>query len=200
METAIKLQYYIGGIFENKPKGMVDLETFIASHFNPKVSTIQLVDSIRLEGLKGDKKAKNALKEKLPFIVPPVIVSGRRQYSDIVSFTGICQLDFDGVTEPFELKEYLFNKYEQFYCVYVSPSGGVKGLMKIPICKDVEEYQEYYQGIIDEFECIDGFDPAPKNAVLPLFVSYDYFLLNRKNPSTWTKKGKVGYSLKNDSA
>ena len=90
------------------------------------------------------------------------------------------------------LKDYLFTTYEQIFCCYLSPSGkGVKALIRIPVSTDLNEFREYYAGLIEEFETIDGFDSSPKNAALPLFLSYDTDLMFRDNATVWSKKGKV---------
>ena len=187
----IKFQYYSGNIYSNEPKGMLSLGAFIETHRSPKVSTVSVIEMIREANAKGDIKLKKSLKEKgLFFVTPAVVVEGTRKYEDILEFTGVAQIDFDGIDNAYELKDYLFKSYREFFCVYVSPSGGVKGLIRIPICKDVAQFQDYYRALEEEFETLDGFDPAPKNAVLPLFISYDYFILSRDNPKVWTKKKK----------
>lgn len=184
-----KFQYYLGGIKSNVPAGTVDLETFLARHENPSDKVFSLLEKIALASEKGDKKEKVRLKEKLPFVTPAVLVAGLRRYDNIETFTGLTQIDFDGVDNASDLKHYLFETYPHFRAVYSSPSlKGVKGLMRIPICKSVDEYQDYYRAIEEEFEGIYGFDPAPKNAVLPLFFSYDYFLLQRPDPEIWSDK------------
>jgi len=182
-------QYYIGGIRSNQPSGLVTIKTFLDKHKNPSDKITQLLDSIALASSKGDKKQKTVLKEKLPFVTPSVIVDKYRRYANIEKFTGLAQIDFDGVENASELKHYLFKTYPQMLAVYTSPSlKGVKGLIRIPICSSVEEYQDYYRALEEEFEGIYGFDPAPRNAVLPLFFSFDFFLLQRDNPTIWDKK------------
>ena len=68
--------------------------------------------------------------------------------------------------------------------------------MRIPICKDVKEYQDYYRAIEEEFETYDGFDPAPKNAVLPLYISHDVFIRYRENAKVWSIKKEVVQDLR----
>lgn len=183
------LQVYKGGIKSNQPIGLTSLETFLSAHSEPSDTTVQLLDSIALASSQGNKKKKTMLKETLPFITPAVIVKKYRRYTDIERFTGIASLDFDGLDNARELKYHLFSTYPQIIASYISPSGkGVKALIRIPISKDVEEYQDYYRALEDEFEGIYGFDPAPKNAVLPLFYSYDYMLLQREDASVWSRK------------
>ena len=186
-----EFQYYLGGVKSNIPSGMVSLETFIESHLSPKVSTLKLLEMIAEASSKGDKFAKTRLKEKLPFVTPSVVVDGFRRYDNIQGFTGIAQIDFDDIDDAVALRHYIFEKYKSCICCYVSPSGkGVKGLVRIPVVKSVAEFQEYYDAISEEFEQVDGFDPSPRNAVLPLFWSYDYFMLYRADPDIWEKRGR----------
>jgi hypothetical protein len=185
----IKLQYYLGGVKVNQPTGLVDLETFLERTENPSDKISKLFSLIAEASEKGDKKRKAELKAQLPFVTPAVTVKKYRRYEDIVSFTGLTQIDFDGIDNASDLKHHLFQEFPQFLTVYTSPSlKGVKGLMRIPICKSVEEYQDYYRAIQETFEGYYGFDPAPKNAVLPLFLSWDEFLLKRDSPTVWDKK------------
>jgi len=100
-------------------------------------------------------------------------------------------LDFDDIDKELaiDLKGYLFDNYKQIYTSYLSPSKkGVKAIIRIPICKSVDEFQDYYRAITEEFEVYDGFDPSPKNAVLPLFLSHDKFLRSRKDAKIWDIK------------
>jgi hypothetical protein len=52
------------------------------------------------------------------------------------------------------------------------------------------DYWAYYYGLASILDLYAGFDEAPKNCVLPLFLSHDPDILIRENPTTWTAKGK----------
>ena len=152
-----------------------------------------MLGEIQAAAENGDKERKNMWKAKLPFFTVGVKIKKgtRRRYVNIEEFTGYAQLDFDGFLsneEALEFKQYLFEEYKQMYCVFLSPSGlGVKAIIKIPIVKTVDEYKTYYKALETEFNFMPEFDPAPKNAVLPLYISEDENILSRANPETWTK-------------
>ena len=191
----IKFQYYNGNIKDTEPRGFVTLKQFIITHKHVSTKMLKVFDEIELATVLKDKQLKSKLKtEHLFYFTPGAIFDKGRKYSNIKKFTGLAQIDIDGLEpeEALDLKEWLFDNYKHVYCVYTSPSkSGVKALMRIPIVKSVEEYKEYYQGIQDEFEWISGFDSAPKNLALPLFLSYDYDILYRESAEVWHKKGVV---------
>jgi hypothetical protein len=149
---------------------------------------------------------KNKLKEKLPFFTPAVIVKDgkSRRYENINTFTGLAQIDFDGfdsVDQATDCKHWLFDVSKEIKCAYLSPSKlGVKALMRVGMCKDVDEFQDYYRAITNFFkvEChVPHFDVAPQNAILPLYYSYDKNVLIRENPIVWnTKIYKKKYEAK----
>lgn len=191
----IKFQYYDGNIRRAKPLGFLSLADFVDKHMNPSIKMLDVFDEIEQASLANDIALKREIKtKKLFYFTPGAIFNGRRKYENIVEFTGLAQLDFDNIdpNQVEDLKEYLFEKYEQFYCVYASPSRkGVKGLIRIPICQSIEEFKRYYKGIENEFSVIDGFDPAPKNLALPLFLSYDFDILYRHYATEWTVQGEL---------
>lgn len=193
----MEFQYYIGGIKSVTPKGKLSLKQFLNKTKNPKKETTVLLKAIEVASGLGDKIAKNKLKEKLPYFTPSVIVKDgkARRYENIESFTGLAQLDFDGfdnVDTAIDMKNWLFNEYPQIICAYLSPSNkGVKALIKIPICKNVDEFQDYYRAISKHFKndlSINQFDVAPQNAILPLFYSEDKNLLQRSDAIDWIDK------------
>lgn len=179
----------MGGIKSNQPYGFVTLREFVESHSKPKQSVVSLIGKIREASAAGDTDRKTQLKEQLPFVTPSIIVDEYRRYANIRRFTGLAQLDFDKIDNAIELRDHIFNEYKSIVCAYVSPSQtGLKALIRIPIVKTVHEFQEYYLALEEEFGAFDGFDSAPKNAVLPLFYSYDYFLSSRETEEIWTDR------------
>lgn len=198
----IKFQYYDGNIRHAVPRGFVSLGQFVSAHKSPTEKILKVFDQIEEAAKIGDKKLKSKLKtENLYYFTPGAIFKGRRKYSEIKGFTGLAQIDIDDLTEPeaLDLKEYLFDNHEQFFCVYLSPSRtGVKGLMRIPIVTTIKQYKEYYQAIEDEFDWLPGFDSAPKNLALPLFISYDTDILYREDARVWNKIGKLQDDTKLD--
>lgn len=189
----ILFQYYNGNIHNTHPRGFVSLRQFINAHKNPSEKMKLVFYRVNEAAVAGNKELKNKLKMKhLFFFTPSVIFGERRRYKDILKFTGLAQLDFDNVEKSVALKDYLFENYQEIICCYLSPSGkGVKALVKLPISKSINEFRKYYAGLAEEFEGIDGFDNAPKNVALPLFISMDEDILYRDTFIDWTKKGKV---------
>jgi len=185
----MKIPYYIGGITKSSPSGTISLGQFVNSQIEPKDSIVSLFERIEEASKVGDKKLKGELKEQLPFFTVSAQFNGRRKYDNIIEFNPIAQLDFDGLTEDEAtlFRDYLFNHYPQIVCSFLSPSRkGVKALIRIPkidiskgIDEGIKEYKAYYRAIESEFGNYAGFDSAPKNLALPLFLSYDYFMVNR---------------------
>jgi hypothetical protein len=190
-----KFQWYNGNIKDTTPRGTINLEQFISSHQNPTKEILEAFDQIEQASIDGNKELKAQLKTtKLFYFTPSALFEGGRKYTNITSFTGLAQIDIDGLEpeDAIDLKNYLFDNYQEVFCAYLSPSRtGVKALMRIPLVKDVKEFKEYYQGIENELNWISGFDSAPKNLALPLFISWDSDILYREEATVWTKKGEL---------
>jgi len=187
------IPYYSGNIYDSVVKGHLTIEQWIFAHHSPKQHVVEILNEVAKCRDDHDKKQK--LKTKLYYITPSVhILKGnKRQYSNIEYFTGYAQLDFDklnSIAEAEELKTYLFNQFDCLKCVYLSPSRlGVKAIIRIPMCKDVEEYKDYYKAIETEMvQHSSNFDHAPFNCVLPLFINVDKTILSRKVPIVWDVK------------
>lgn len=181
----IKFQYYHGDIKKSRPIGFISLETFIDKHVNPSAKMLAVFNQIEKATAEGNKKLKSELKmQNLFSFTVSARFNGRRRYNDITEFNPIAQLDFDGIedSEASSFRDFIFNNYKQVICAYLSPSRkGVKVLLRIPkieltkgIKEGIKEYKDYYRAIESEFGAYIGFDPAPKNLVLPLFISYDF--------------------------
>lgn len=187
----IKFNYYPANIKDTKPLGLVTLERFINSVKNPKPETKHIFEQIKLADLNNDQATKQKLKSKLFYFTPCVNISEKRDYKHITEFTGLLCLDFDKLTEDYaaEFKQALFEEYKFIIACWLSASKrGVRAFVKIPICKSIEEFKQYFMAIEFELGIYKGFDSAPKNCVLPLFMSYDPDILFRHDYSTWTKK------------
>ena len=187
------ITYYPGDITQSRAIGHIDLYQFCYAHQNPKESVEKAIDLI---GTTKDKGLRGELKKGLYYFTPSVIIpkGKRRKYDSIQSFTGLMQLDFDGEENALELKSYLSTDFPYIYCAYLSPSRkGVKALMKIPVCKDVNEYKEYFLGVEQHFINlgVESFDHAPYNPILPLYISYDKEMYVNAHPSEWDIKGEV---------
>jgi len=182
----IKFPYYSGDIRISTVLGHVTLDDFIKSHQKPSPKTSKTLSAIKVAVEKGDKEEKRKLKSKLYSFTPSIMIPfGRRRiYDNIASFTGLMQLDFDGIEteqKAKDLKEHIFHEHEEIVCAYLSPSKrGVKALMRIVIANDVDHYKALHKSVSEEFEEYDGFDNSTKNAILPLFISEDKDIMFRK--------------------
>ena len=180
----IKFPYFSGNIYESHCLGLVDLDYFVEAHKKPTKYIQFILDAVKEAAKNNNLKAKNKLKKKLFSFTPAVLFrkGNTRELINVVEFTGLMQLDFDKIPtrdEAIALKEQLFYDYPQIVCMYVSPSGkGVKGLIRITKCKDLEQYRRIYNSIEKTFD-MEYFDKAVKNAVLPLFLSEDKDILHR---------------------
>lgn len=186
----INFQYYPAKVNSNNPLGYVSLEYFLNAQKNPKPNTLKIFNAIAKAELDGDMKLKSELKQNsLYYFTPCVTVSRRRRYADIKYFTGLLVLDFDHIDNADEFKEFIFNEYKFIVSCWLSPSKkGVKAFVNIPISKDVDEFKQYYYAATNIFDVYDGWDPSNKNAVLPLFQSYDKELLYRDDADRFTQK------------
>jgi hypothetical protein len=185
-----KFQYYPSTINASTPLGYVTIEQFIKANKKPKPETVELFKKIAECEASGDKEQKARLKENLFSFTPCVNVSHKRQYKDIISFTGLLVLDFDHIDNAPEFKEFLFNEYRFIYLCWLSPSKkGVKALVPFPIVQTVQDFKSYYYGISEEMEQYNGFDKSGQNCVLPLFQSYDPDMFINPFPFKWTDKG-----------
>lgn len=186
-----KFQFYSNRVNASSAVGWVSLERMLEALKAPKPELVELIDNIAKASKSGNIKLKDELKTHLYSFTPCVNVKQFRRYSDITAFTGLAVLDFDKIDNAKDFKEFIFEEYKQIIAAWLSPSKkGVKAFVRIPIVETIEQYKQYYAGITDEFEIYNGFDSTPKNAVLPLFISYDLDLLRRDDAETWTKVGQ----------
>jgi hypothetical protein len=190
----ISFNYYSSNIFLSKALGVVSLRQFINANKNPKQKVKEVL--LKIADCKDDEN-KRKLKQSLYCFTPAVLIGidTKRNYANIHKFTGLVQLDFDKLEDgaaAVQLRDWLFNSYPQVVTAYISPSKkGVKALMAIPEVKTVDEFKEYWLGIRQAFANIPSFDTATKNAILPLFISYDPDLKYREKWEVWTTKGIV---------
>lgn len=187
----IQFDYYPANITHCSPMGKVSIDRFFNSIKNPKEDTKQIFEQIKLADEAGDMKLKSDLKTKLYYFTPCVNIIGWRNYKNIQRWTGLLMLDFDKLTTEYaiEFKEYLFNEFDCIIAMWLSASKhGCRGFVSIPICNSVDEFKHYFNAVERKFNIFKGFDVAPKNCVLPLFMSYDENILIRENYSTWTEK------------
>ena len=188
----IIFNWYDADIRKNIPLGTVSLSYLLNAIKKPKKDIRYIFEQIRQADEDKDVLKKQQLKTKLYSFTPCVLVNGARKYDNIIKFNGIIMLDFDkmeSVQYAKEFKEYLFNKNKFIISSWLSASKrGVRAVMSIPICNSVDEFKHYFNAIEMEFKSYIGFDAAPKNCVLPLFISYDPEILIRTDYTTWKQK------------
>ena len=171
-------QYYKAQINASQPLGIITLDRFKSAILEPKDYIMEALDLIRQAEVDQDWTKKADLKQHLYSFTPCVYVIGRRRYSDIHNFTGLMVLDFDHLesTEYAEgLRDYLFEEHPEIVGTWLSASRyGIRALVRIPIVQSVDEYKAYFDGFYMQVGALyETFDKAPKNAVLPMFISYD---------------------------
>lgn len=183
-------QYYPSNVKITRPLGVVSLSNFIAANQNPKKEVQELFKKIQV----AEEKEKQELKQQLFYFTPCVNTDGLgRSYSNIISFSGLLCLEFDKIPEfAVELRDWIFDNFEECVCAYVSPSGkGTKTLWKIPQVTNVDSFKEYFYGLSYRFSRIIGYDPSSQNPILPLYLSWDKDLRHRpyEEAKTWNIKG-----------
>lgn len=172
----LKIPYYSGNIKLTKCIGHVDLDTFIRANKNPKPLIKATIEQIRALG-PGDKQKKRQLKHKLYSFTPSCFINknDKRRLDNIIKYNGIMQMDFDDIgdiAKVIELKNWIFNNPSTI-AAYISPSQGIKSIMRTTIPEDREHYNRLWLSVFEHFEMTDCCDEATKNPVLPLFISYD---------------------------
>lgn len=184
----IYFNYYEARINASRPAGTITMQQFFEAIRNPKPHIREIFDKIHRADMEGDKELKAQLKTQLYSFTPCVIIKGRRRYDDIQEFTGLMMLDFDKIDHAQEFKEFLFNQYDFIIATWLSASGrGVRALVNIPVVNSPDEFKALFEGIAhEEMMQYEGFDTAPKNPVLPLFLSYDPDIYLGDTQGLWT--------------
>lgn len=185
-----EFNYYPGDIHMSRPAGVITLWKMLQAIKNPSDTIKNTLHQIQAARVSGDKTEKDRLKTTLPAFTPCVLVNGRRRYSDIARFTGLLMLDFDKLPDEGYAKEFrndMFGEYPFIYAGWLSASGlGVRFAVAIPQVKNVDQFKGLYRGIEQEMLQYIGYDQAPKNCILPLFIAHDPGLLYRTDPANWT--------------
>ncbi|WP_034917823.1 BT4734/BF3469 family protein [Gillisia sp. CAL575] len=158
-----------------------------ALHLIKSGSSKDIIEKVRQS---KDQQAKDLLKQKLPGVTFGGLFNDR---STLNSGSGFACLDFDKVINLNKLKEDLINS-DYIYSHWISPSGnGLKALVKIPIVKDKNEYQEYYRAILKLFKDLKP-DKATKDINRLCFESYDPNLHINEESKVFRKKLKLKVS------
>lgn len=184
---SITFNYYGADVRTSTPLGIVTLDSFLRTIENPKPAVKDILNRIRTT---TDMTVKDELKRRLYYFTPAVGPMSVRRYEAIQSFTGLAVLDFDKVLNPEITRTSLFVNYPQIVASWLSASRkGVRALLRIPVVSSVDEYKAYFKGFAKYLETndhYDGFDMAPQNPVLPLFISDDPGIMIRTAPKIWT--------------
>jgi hypothetical protein len=188
--SKIEFQYYPANVKITRPLGKISLDSFISSNRSPKESVRELFKKIQV----AEEKEKQDLKRQLFYFTPCVRTDGLgRSYSNITSYCGILCLEFDKIPEfAVNLRDWIFNNFEECFCAYISPSGkGTKTLWRIPIVDNVDDFKAYFYGLSHKFSRISGYDASSQNPILPLYLSWDENLKYRpyEEAKVWTTRG-----------
>jgi len=190
MENVI-FNFYDANIKKSEPLGEVSLDYMLNAIKSPKQNIKHIFEQIKQAERSGDMATKQQLKTKLYSFTPCVYVKGSRKYDNIVNFTGILVLDFDHLPNSVyaeEFKKFIFNQNKFILAAWLSASRhGVRALVKIPVCQSVEEFKTRFAAIQRTLEIYNGFDRAPKNCILPMFISYDDEILIRNDAQTFNE-------------
>lgn len=187
----IKFQFYPANIHKTVPLGEVSIREMIRAIKNPNENIKDLFVQIKEASALGNLALKSSLKKQLYYFTPCVMSDGLgRAYSNIKYFTSCVQLDFDGIPNAKEFRDWFFETYKSTIFAGISPSGfGCKMLVRIPKVQSVDEFKEYFCGLAYHLECFKGFDVAPFNPILPLFLFHDPELRYRENPNVASVRG-----------
>lgn len=192
----IKFPYYPSSVYETTPLGNVTLRQFINACKSPRPETLELFKQIKRASAEGDTEKKDKLKEKLYYFNPCVNSDGfGRSYTNITSFTGLAQIDFDGLEDAVGFRDVFFKNVKSCVVAMISPSGlGLKALLRIPVVHSTDEFKEYFCGLGYYLEKYSGFDRAPYNCILPLYLCYDPDLKFREDATVSNVRGrKIDY-------
>lgn len=192
----INFQRYTGSIQSSCPAGFISFIEFIGNTQtgwkNPEAFA-----AIRAATAAGNTEVKSRLKSILPHFTPAVVVKGPRRLSNIERFTGLMQIDLDGLTKEAApvVRDLIFEGCPAVVAAFISPSGeGVKGLLAIPPPEPtaVDDYKAYHRAFKKYFLLQHGLadfsDRAPENPVLPMYASYDKEVRYRMNHERWYLK------------
>ena len=189
----MQFQYYYSDIRNTKPLGVLTLDNFVRVVRNPKPSTKHIYDQIEKATEDKNETLRAHLKTKLYYFTPCAIFSDGRAYKNIVKFTGLMVLDFDKIQYDLApgMRDALFKEYDFICAAWLSSSRkGVRAFVRIPVVNSVTEFQEHFRALNEIMEQYIGWDTAPKNAALPLFMSYDPDIKYRSDAKVFSLKKK----------
>jgi hypothetical protein len=142
------------------------------------------IANIRIE---SDKKTRNELKSKLPYVTFCGTFLSRSN-ANLKKHSGFACLDFDNVKELEELRSQI-NKDPFTFSSFKSPSGdGLKVLVKIPNVDNNNDYQDYYHELVNHFQKYHELDKGTKDIARACYLSFDEKLFTNSESETFTDK------------
>jgi len=130
----------------------------------------ELIEKIRQT---EDKDERNKLKLQLPAYTLAGTFEPVRNNENIKQASGLAGLDFDHVSDPAALRDWLIKEHDFILTAWISPSGnGVKAIALIPEVKSDKEFKQYYEALLQEVD-IKETDPKNKDIARLCFESFD---------------------------
>ncbi|PCJ27826.1 MAG: hypothetical protein COA97_02505 [Flavobacteriales bacterium] len=144
-----------------------------------------------------NKKEQTKLKEKLPVLIPSVILKGGSKLDNVVQRQPVLAIDVDKIKvqkgkprrptkeEAIELRDELISCLGN-YCFNIETSPSAKGVRGYLHIAYPEKYLEHWNAINKVIEDL-GFelDPATKSIVQKYFIGYDPDAHFNESPEAW---------------
>ena len=144
---------------------------------NKEITLKQIFENIRTNNINQKKADRRG-------IVYATTSNNGRQHEDIKTFTGLIFIDIDNCSTPQKVKE-IFTQITHTVAVWYSTSGNVHALIKIPICKNIDEFKRRYRSFIEVIDLyIEDYgvlDTITINPTQLAFESYDKKIFIRTN-------------------
>lgn len=154
-------------VFDSSPMISKDVNHYLDRIKDGKSK--EVVEKIRLE---PDKEKRNELKKQLPIVCFNGFFASRSKQG-LKKSSGLIVLDFDenlGTIEKAEAKKEELKKNNSIYSAWISPSLGVKALMKIPTVVDDAQFKQVFNSIKLKYPELDSSGSDISRAC---FESYD---------------------------
>ena len=136
----------------------------------------------------ADKKKRNDLKQKLPYVTFGGTFSTRSNKT-LSKHSGLACLDFDDVDDNmYDVLESI-NSDKYTLSSFLSPSGnGIKVLVKIPSVDNNEDYQDYYHELTKHYSKYFTLDQGTKDIARACYLSSDENLYINPEAEIFTEK------------
>jgi len=136
------------------------------------------------------KQERTKLKLGLPGFTISGTFNGARTDDNIISHSGLIQIDIDDDLTAIKNKDKIFN--DKFtYCGFISPSGtGLKLIVKIP--PDIAKHKEYFNAVCNHYDSTYNkkTDRSISNISRLCFISSDPELYLNENSEVFTEYKK----------